>query len=102
VFGIHRSFVVLTAPLDMANTLASNLTGKRVVTSGGSELGILRNITIDVRTGKIEQLHVDPEVTETDVFEQDENGYLLIPANRIRGSDNTIMVDMTENGAFSL
>ncbi|KPN30066.1 PRC-barrel domain protein [Halolamina pelagica] len=44
----------------MADILAENLSGKAVMGSDGTELGMLYNITMDLKTGELHDLLVSP------------------------------------------
>ena len=45
----------------MADILAENLSGKAVMGSDGTELGMLYNITMDLKTGKLADLVIEPD-----------------------------------------
>jgi sporulation protein YlmC with PRC-barrel domain len=77
----------------MADILAENLSGKAVMGSDGSELGMLYNITMDVKNGKLENLLVEP--TEESVaadFPADENGRYRVPVGRVQAVKDYIVV----------
>jgi sporulation protein YlmC with PRC-barrel domain len=80
----------------MADILAENLSGKAVMGSDGAELGMLYNITMDLKTGAIKELLVSP--TEESVrptsleFEQDENDRLHVPVSRVQSVKDYIVV----------
>ncbi len=44
----------------MADILAENLSGKAVMGSDGTELGMLYNITMDMKSGELHDLLVQP------------------------------------------
>ena len=79
----------------MAEILAENLSGKAVMGSDGTELGILYNITMDLRSGKLADLVVQPkEETAFDAdFEIDENGNYRLPARDVQAVKDYIVVD---------
>jgi len=79
----------------MAEILAENLSGKAVMGSDGTELGILYNITMDLRSGKLADLVVQPnEETAFDAdFEIDENGNYRLPARNVQAVKDYIVVD---------
>ena len=45
----------------MSEILAENLSGKAVMGSDGTELGMLYNITMDLKTGELADLLVEPD-----------------------------------------
>jgi sporulation protein YlmC with PRC-barrel domain len=78
----------------MADILAENLSGKSVMGADGTELGRLYNITMDLQTGKLDSLLVEP--TEEDVqvdFPTDEEGHIQIPVSRVRAVKDYIVVE---------
>jgi sporulation protein YlmC with PRC-barrel domain len=79
----------------MADILAENLSGKAVMGSDGKELGMLYNITMDLRTGDLEDLIVQPdEQTAFDAdFEVDGNGNYRVPARNVQAVKDYIVVD---------
>ncbi|MFB6298051.1 MAG: PRC-barrel domain-containing protein [Salinirussus sp.] len=81
----------------MTEILAENLSGKAVMGSDGAELGILYNITMDIDSGRLENLVIDPEeggaVTDTtDEFETDGAGHLLVPVGRVQAVKDHMIV----------
>jgi sporulation protein YlmC with PRC-barrel domain len=78
----------------MAEILAENLSGKAVTGSDGAELGMLYNITMDIDTGRLENLLVDPnEHIDTSDFDTDEQGRLLIPVGRVQAVKDQMIVE---------
>jgi len=78
----------------MAEILAENLSGKAVTGSDGAELGMLYNITMDIDTGRLEDLLVDPnEHIDTSDFDTDEQGRLLIPVGRVQAVKDQMIVE---------
>jgi len=78
----------------MADILAENLSGKTVMGSDGAELGLLYNISMDLRTGELHDLIVDPQegsVTD-DSFDTDEYGHYLVPVSRVQAVKDHIVV----------
>lgn len=79
----------------MADILAENLSGKSVMGADGSELGLLYNITMDVRSGRLRHLLVTPdEEQQTDnvSFEQDDAGRYKIPVGSVQAVKDYIIV----------
>jgi sporulation protein YlmC with PRC-barrel domain len=79
----------------MADILAENLSGKAVMGSDGTELGMLYNITMDLKSGKLNHLLVD-EHEEANVaieFPQDEEGHYRVPVSRVQAVKDYIVIE---------
>ncbi|WP_339104681.1 PRC-barrel domain-containing protein [Haloterrigena salinisoli] len=79
----------------MSDILAENLSGKSVMGSDGTELGLLYNITMDLKSGKLHDLVIDPddEVSQRTVdFDVDDAGRFLVPVNRVQAVKDYIVV----------
>jgi len=79
----------------MAEILAENLSGKAVMGSDGAELGMLYNITMDIDTGRLEHLLVEPnEERSVDTqFETDDAGRLRIPIGRVQAVKDHMIIE---------
>ncbi|MEF8852048.1 MAG: PRC-barrel domain-containing protein [Haloarculaceae archaeon] len=78
----------------MAEILAENLSGKAVTGSDGAELGMLYNITMDIDSGRLENLLIDPnEHIDTSDFDTDEQGRLLVPVGRVQAVKDQMIVE---------
>ena len=80
----------------MSEILARNVSGKSVVGADGTDLGILFNVTMDLKTGTLHDLIVEPDedVDGNRVdFDRDEEGRYLIPVNRVQAVKDHIVVD---------
>lgn len=78
----------------MADILAENLSGKTVMGSDGAELGMLYNINMDLKTGELHDLIVDPQegsIKDAD-FKTDEYGHYLVPVNRVQAVKDHIVI----------
>jgi sporulation protein YlmC with PRC-barrel domain len=78
----------------MAEILAENLSGKAVMGSDGAELGMLYNITMDLDSGRLEHLLIDPSEgrgVETE-FDTDHAGRLLVPVGRVQAVKDHMIV----------
>lgn len=76
----------------MVDILAENLSGKGII-MGGTELGVLYNITMDLRTGRLVNLLVTPHEArdpEQLPFEQDDAGHLRVPVERVQRVEDYI------------
>ena len=77
----------------MVEILAENLSGKAVTGSDGAELGMLYNITMDIDSGRLENLIIDPnEHLDSGDFETDEEGHVLIPVGRVQAVKDHMIV----------
>jgi sporulation protein YlmC with PRC-barrel domain len=77
----------------MAEILAENLSGKSVTGSDGSEIGMLYNITMDLDTGRLENLLIEPkENARIGEFEQDTQGRLLVPVSHVQAVKDHMIV----------
>ncbi|AOW79343.1 MAG: PRC-barrel domain-containing protein [Halobacteriota archaeon] len=79
----------------MADMLAETLSGKSVMGADGTELGKLYNVTMDLESGRIENLLVEPleEGSAHVDFPQDESGRFQIPVARVQAVKDYIVVD---------
>jgi sporulation protein YlmC with PRC-barrel domain len=79
----------------MPDILAENLSGKAVMGSDGTELGMLYNITMNLTTGGLSDLVVEPnEETAFDAdFDVDEDGRYHIPVRHVQAVKDYIVVD---------
>jgi sporulation protein YlmC with PRC-barrel domain len=79
----------------MSEILAENLSGKAVMGSDGTELGMLYNITMDLKTGELADLLVEPD-EELDAgsvaFDADERGRFQVPVTRVQAVKDYIVV----------
>jgi sporulation protein YlmC with PRC-barrel domain len=77
----------------MADILAENLSGKTVMGDDGAELGLLYNITMDLKSGRLSHLIVDPEGRgSTAEFDTDEHGRFLVPVANVQAVKDHIVV----------
>ncbi|QCC50083.1 PRC-barrel domain-containing protein [Halapricum salinum] len=78
----------------MAEILAENLSGKAVMGTDGAELGMLYNITMDIDSGRLVNLVVEPDEHVTDVeFDYDDQGRILVPVNRVQAVKDHMIID---------
>lgn len=80
----------------MAEILAENLSGKSVMGSDGSELGMLYNIHMDIRSGKLLHLLVTPDDENPPAssdYEMDDAGRLKVPVSNVQAVKDYIIVD---------
>ena len=79
----------------MADMLAETLSGKAVMGTDGTELGELYNVTMDLETGRLENLLVQPleESTVQIDFPQGEDGRYQIPVSRVQAVKDYIVIN---------
>jgi len=77
----------------MAELLAENLSGKDVMGSDGAEMGSLYNITMDLSSGSLNHLIIDPaeSLRNTD-FEYSDKGRLMVPVERVKAVKDHMIV----------
>ncbi|MFP8953809.1 PRC-barrel domain-containing protein [Natrialbaceae archaeon A-arb3/5] len=79
----------------MSDILAENLSGKSVMGSDGTELGLLYNITMDLQSGTLHDLIVEPDEdapTHAIDFNVNDAGRFLVPVNRVQAVKDYIVV----------
>jgi len=80
----------------MAKIFAKNLSKKNVMSSGGSILGTLYNVVIDIRTGELINLVVKPDMSVDQSMYRAEGDYMLIPFGAVRAIKDVMVVDKIE------
>ncbi|MFB6198117.1 MAG: PRC-barrel domain-containing protein [Halobacteriaceae archaeon] len=78
----------------MTAILAENLSGKSVMGTDGTELGMLYNITMDLESGRLSNLLIEPD-EESPVqldFPRDEGGRYKVPVDRVQAVKDYIVV----------
>ncbi|GAB3672489.1 PRC-barrel domain-containing protein [Halopiger thermotolerans] len=79
----------------MSDILAENLSGKSVMGSDGTELGLLYNITMDIKSGELHDLVIEPDEelpTRSVDFNLSEDGRFLVPVSRVQAVKDYIVV----------
>ncbi|QLG50258.1 PRC-barrel domain-containing protein [Natrinema halophilum] len=79
----------------MSDILAENLSGKSVMGSDGTELGLLYNITMDLKSGTLHDLVIEPDeaISRRGVdLELNDAGRFLVPVNRVQAVKDYIVV----------
>lgn len=79
----------------MPEILAENLSGKAVMGSDGTELGMLYNITMDLKTGELADLLVEPDEQlqrGAVEFDSDKQGRFRVPVQRVQAVKDYIVV----------
>ena len=71
----------------------NELRGKTVMTEEGLYLGIMRNTTVDVRTGELTGVLIEPsDDVDPRLYHLDTQGHLVFPFNSIRSVKDVIIV----------
>jgi len=79
----------------MVDILAENLSGKAVMSADGTELGDLYNITMDLKSGELNDLLVSPHEhlsPDRSGFDVDETGRLKVPVANVQAVKDYIVV----------
>ena len=76
----------------MPEILAENLSEKSVVGTDGAEIGRLYNVTMDVQSGGLRNLLVEPVNAADADFEVDDRGRYLVPVSRVQAVKDHIVV----------
>jgi sporulation protein YlmC with PRC-barrel domain len=78
----------------MADILAENLSGKSVMGSDGTELGMLYNITMDLKSGALDDLLVEPTEEGPDLnLPLDEDGHFHVDVSKVQAVKDYVVVE---------
>ena len=79
----------------MSKVFAKNLSSKQVMATDGTELGVLFNMVMDVKTGDLVDLLIKPDLAlDTSKYHTDDQ-YLIVPFEAVRAIKDYIVVDKT-------
>ncbi|MCH2453412.1 MAG: PRC-barrel domain-containing protein [Halobacteriales archaeon] len=82
----------------MPDILAQNLADKGVMRNDGKEMGILKNITVDLKTGRLESIVVAPKEdivqSEFDDYNRNSEGNFLVPVSLVESVTDNIMISL--------
>ncbi len=74
--------------------MENELRGKKLMSNSGLYLGIIKNITVDERTGKLLDLVVEPsDKIDPRLYHQNEEGYLLFPFDSVKSVKDVVVVE---------
>ncbi|PSQ11235.1 photosystem reaction center subunit H [Halobacteriales archaeon QS_5_70_15] len=76
----------------MVEILAENLSGKTVMGDDGAEIGQLYNITMDLKTGGLHDIVVEPAEGVAADFDVNEHGHFLVPVGNVQAVKDHIVV----------
>lgn len=73
--------------------MENELRGKKVMSSGGLYLGIIRNITVDEKTGNLLDLVVEPsDKIDPRLYNQNEEGYIIFPFDAVKSVKDFVIL----------
>jgi len=71
----------------------NELRGKTVMTEGGLIIGVLRNITMDQRTGELKNILVEPsEDIDVRLYHLDERGHIVLDFDSVKSVRDVVIV----------
>ena len=71
----------------------NELRGKTVMTEEGLYLGIMRNTTVDVRTGELTGVLIEPsDDVDPRLYHLDSQGHIVFPFNSIKSVKDVIII----------
>ncbi len=71
----------------------NELRGKTVMSEEGLYLGVLRNSTVDTRTGNLDGILVEPsDDVDPRLYHLDKEGHLVFPFDSIRSVKDVIII----------
>lgn len=76
----------------MATVLTSTLVDKPVLSTNGYKLGRLHQLTVDIHTGRLATLIVDPEEHSADYPVNDQGRY-TVEIDRVQAVHDYILID---------
>jgi sporulation protein YlmC with PRC-barrel domain len=78
----------------MVEILAENLSGKAVMGSDGAELGMLYNITMDLDSGRLDNLVIEPNEDRVETeLETNAEGRFLVPVGRVQAVKDHMIIE---------
>jgi sporulation protein YlmC with PRC-barrel domain len=73
--------------------MENELRGRKVMSSEGLYLGIIRNVTVDERTGSLLDLIVEPsDKIDPRLYHQDDEGYLLFSFDSVKSVKDVVIL----------
>ncbi len=83
----------------MPDQLAENLSGKEVMTSSGTYIGVLRNIQMNTKTGEVDDLlvspfdDVNPDQHRFETVTDEGERAFSIPVSNVRDVDDAVVLN---------
>ena len=82
----------------MPYILSQNLADKGLMRNDRKEMGILKNITVDLKTGRLESIVVAPKEdivqSEFDDYNRNSEGNFLVPVSLVESVTDNIMISL--------
>lgn len=76
---------------------ATELRGKTVMTEDGEILGVLSDFLVEMKTGRIQSLLVDPaETVETRLYKTDPEGRILLSFRSMKAVRDVIVTQLAQ------
>lgn len=73
--------------------MEKELRGRKVMSSEGLYLGVIRNITVDERTGNLVDLIVEPsDKIDPRLYHQNDEGYLLFSFDTVKSVKDVVIL----------
>ncbi len=73
--------------------MENEIRGKKVMSHEGLYLGIIKNITVDEKTGKLIDLIVEPsDKIDPRLYHQNEEGYLIFPFDSVKSVKDVVVL----------
>ncbi|KAA0004392.1 MAG: PRC-barrel domain protein [Thermoplasmata archaeon] len=73
--------------------MENEIRGKKVMSSEGLYLGIIRNINVDEKTGKLVDLIVEPsDKIDPRLYNQNDEGYLIFPFDSVKSVKDVVVL----------
>ena len=78
----------------MSDILAENIADKAVMGTDGTEIGSLHNITMDLKSGELRDVVIEPneETSREAALETDESGRYRVPVQAVQAVKDYIVV----------
>ncbi|RLM94762.1 photosystem reaction center subunit H [Halobellus sp. Atlit-38R] len=76
----------------MSSVLASSLRGCDVMTTDGTKIGTVESITMNTKTGTLDQLRLAPTDQTPGRFDRVDDGQIVVPAGNIEAKDDYLVV----------
>jgi len=77
----------------MKAVLARSLSHKRIMTNDGKAIGELRNLMVDLETGQLTDLVIEPDDSFDTTGYQMESDRMLVPFESVRDIKDFIVID---------
>ncbi|MCS3923983.1 PRC-barrel domain-containing protein [Methanosalsum natronophilum] len=77
----------------MAKIFAKNLSNKQVMATDGSEVGILFNIVMDIKSSRLVSLVIKPDMALDISKYKQEGEYIILPFESVRAIKDYIVID---------